>query len=174
MNAHASIMGGNGVLPLTLGWKGANASFEIIGGPFDNFPGRDRAFGVCVRAERVPNERDVHLPIHDFAVPENAKAVEYALMDTFDAAIEGKQVYVGCMGGWGRTGLFLALMAKAAGITDPVEYVRANYTSRAVETREQYSYVQKFDVSKVQRHIRRKAWKRRVPVIGGLIAALVG
>lgn len=173
MNMQAKIFGGNGILPLALGFAGAGYSLSIIGGPFDNFPGRDKAFGVCVRAERVPNERDVHLPIHDFSIPESAKAVEYALMDTFDAALDGKQVYVGCMGGWGRTGLFLALMAKAAGIPDPVEYVRENYTPKAVETREQYTYVQRFDVSKVQRHVRLKAWRKRVPIVGGLIGHLV-
>lgn len=173
MNMQAKIFGGNGTLPLALGFAGANAAMEIIGGPFDNFPGRKLAFGVCVRAERVPDERDVHLPIHDFSVPEDERAVKYALIDTFKAAIDGKQVYVGCMGGWGRTGLFLALMAKAAGIASPVDYVRENYTPKAVETREQYTYVKQFDVSTVQKVIRRYAWKKRFPIIGGLIGLLV-
>ena len=93
MNMHTKLKVGNGILPLALGWKGAGAEMDIIGGPFDDFPGRATHFGVCVRAERVPNERDVHLPIHDFCVPDSEKQVEYALMDTFDAAIEGKQVY---------------------------------------------------------------------------------
>lgn len=168
MNMHTKF-DGNGTLPINLGWAGALYRLAIVGGPFDNFPGRDKAFGVCVRAERVPAKRDVHLPIHDFSVPENKTAVEYALIDTFEAAINGKQVYVGCMGGWGRTGLFLALMAKAAGIPDPVEYVRANYTPKAVETREQYNYVTAFDVTRVQRRISRMAWRKRLPLIGWLI-----
>jgi hypothetical protein len=172
VNMHTTIKGANGILPLDLGWAGAKTFVHIFGGPFDNFPGRDQAFGVCVRSEMVPDQRDVHLPINDFSVPSDAKAVEYALTDTFDAAIDGKTVYVGCMGGWGRTGLFLALMAKAAGVADPVTYVREHYTPKAVETREQKAYVAKFDVTNVRRHIAKKAWRKKVPVLGGLIARL--
>ena len=105
------------------------------------FPGRNHAFGVCVRAERAPSGRyNVHLPIHDFSVPspDQQDEVELALRETLEALLDGKKVYVGCMGGWGRTGLFLALLAKVCGVEEPVTYVRENYSSRAVETAEQY------------------------------------
>ena len=42
------------------------------------------------------------------------------------------------MGGWGRTGLFLALLAKVCGVENPVTYVRENYSPRAVETTDQH------------------------------------
>ncbi len=102
------------------------------------FPGRNHAFGVCVRAERAPSGRyNVHLPIHDFSVPspDQQDEVELALRETLEALLDGKPVYVGCMGGWGRTGLFLALLAKVCGVDQPVTYVRENYSNRAVETR---------------------------------------
>jgi protein-tyrosine phosphatase len=70
----------------------------------------------------------------------------------------GYPLYVGCMGGKGRTGLFLAVLAKAWGIKNPVEYVRANYYPHAVETKEQYAYVTNFKVSKA---IRRRVWKAK-------------
>ena len=120
-------------------------------------------FGVCVRAERVPAEVDVSLPIHDFSTPaeEQTPAVERAIRDTLSAALSGKRVWVGCMGGWGRTGLFLALLAKTCGIADPVGYVRSNYSSKAVETKEQRRYVDEFDVSALQQWLFGRAWRER-------------
>lgn len=150
----------NGSLPISLGWLGGFQKFEIVGGPYDAYPGRDYAFGVCVRAERVPsNGYDVHLPIHDFSVPQDDADVVLALKNTLHAALTGRTVYVGCMGGWGRTGLFMALLAKAAGIENPVEYVRSNYTPRAVETKGQLDFVEKFDVSRVRRWLFWHGWK---------------
>lgn len=160
----------NGTLPIFLGWRFAKLELEFTGGPFDYYPAfalaqeHDNAFGVCVRAERVTKalSPDVHLPIHDFSVPEHPEAVAGALVAALGAAMDGKKVYIGCMGGWGRTGLFMALIAKAAGVADPVEYVRINYTPRAVETGEQERYVANFDVSQVQRALVWIAWKARL------------
>lgn len=155
----------NGTIQYELGWRGAFARFEVTGGPYDAYPGRLDAFGVCVRAERAPPGRyDVHLPIPDFSVPTDTKRVEIALYETFTAALDGHPIYVGCMGGWGRTGLFLALMAKVAGYADPVLYVRENYSEKAVETIAQAKYVENFDVSWVRQHVFQSSWKRRIKV----------
>ena len=109
---------------------------------------------------RVPaNGYDVHLPIHDFQVPQDEEDVVYALKDTLYAALSGRTVYVGCVGGWGRTGLFMALLAKAAGVDNPVEYVRRHYTPRAVETKGQLDYVDSFDVIQVRRWLFWQAWR---------------
>jgi len=155
----------NGALPLNLGWRGAFYKLNFLGGPYDAFPGRDQAFGVCVRAERVPEEVDVHLPIRDFDVPRVANDVDRAIRDTFRAALKGHLVYVGCMGGWGRTGLFLALLAKAAGVDDPVSYVREHYSPRAVETDRQKKYVEDFDVTEIRQWLWRYAWINRFPIL---------
>ena len=87
-----------------------------------------------MRAERVPEYGvDIWVPIPDFQVPSERQLaqVENALERAFAAALDGKRVYVGCAGGYGRTGLFLALMAKVAGVKDPVAYVRLHYNSHA-------------------------------------------
>jgi len=81
------------------------------------------------------------------------------LEKTIHAGLAGKQLYIGCMGGWGRTGLFMALLAKASGISDPVAFIREQYTPHAVETKEQQDYVANFDVSPIQRNLWRWAWK---------------
>ena len=149
----------NGSLTIPLGWRGGFQTLKFTGGPYDAFPGRDAAFGVCVRAERVNQSNvDVHLPIRDFGVPASAVRVEDALRDTLMAALKGREVYVGCMGGWGRTGLFLALLAKACGVEDPVGFVRSNYSSRAVETDAQVDYVENFDTAALQSWLRSAGW----------------
>jgi hypothetical protein len=154
--------GPNGHLPLDFGWRGAFKKLLIAGGPYDFFPGRDKAFGVCVRAERVdPSELDLHVPIRDFGVPKDEEALRRVIIETLRAALSGRQVYVGCMGGWGRTGLFLALLAKAAGVENPVGYVREHYSARAVETQEQKRFVDRFDVGPLPSDLFVAAWRNR-------------
>ena len=117
----------NGKMPISLGWRGGFISFDIIGGPYDAFKrGENADFGVCLRAELCPEDLDVLLPIKDFSVPPPAQLedVEYVIRRALGAAVEGKRVWAGCMGGWGRTGMFLALLAKVADYEDPVGYVR--------------------------------------------------
>ncbi|WP_113152747.1 hypothetical protein [Nitratireductor sp. OM-1] len=154
----------NGKLPIQLGWKHAKLKLDITGGPFDAYPTFSSydTFGVCVRAEQVPASLvDVNLAISDFSVPRDAIRTGKAIRDTMQAALDGKRVYIGCMGGWGRTGLFMALIAKAAGIKNPVEFVRETYTPKAVETREQQLYVDTFDVEEIQKWLVVAAWRAR-------------
>ena len=154
----------NGELPLDLGWRGGFFGLKVTGGPFDNFrPGVNADFGVCVRAERVPQTAHAKVAIHDFQVPKPGQKAEVdaALKAAFNQLLDGKRVWVGCMGGWGRTGLFLALMAKVAGAEDPVGYVRQHYTPRAVETLEQLNYVKFFDVKEIQQWVFWQGWTTR-------------
>ena len=65
---------------------------------------------------------------------------------------------VGCMGGIGRTGLMLALLAKSFGEEDPVRYVRATYYSHAVETAAQKQFIAEF---KVPLSVRLRIWLKR-------------
>lgn len=56
-------------------------------------------------------------------------------------------IFVHCQGGHGRTGTALAILAVLNGAvpedTDPVEWVRAQYCSCAVETQAQINYIEK-------------------------------
>jgi hypothetical protein len=156
--------GANGTLPIKMGFHGAYLDIEIVGGPFDAYkPGVNGDVGVCVRAERVPATADFIVPIHDFSVPskQDREVVEHVLEQTIRAALEGKRVYVGCMGGWGRTGLFLALIAKVCGVENPLSYVRSNYTERAVETSKQIDYLFDFNVDGIRARLFWRAWGER-------------
>jgi hypothetical protein len=120
-----------GTLPLAV----AGRPVTITGGPFDAIP--DGAFGVCLEpAAAKAWLADVALPVEDFGVPEPAalKAAVAAVLAQL-AAEPGRPVHVGCRAGIGRTGLFLACLARAAGVAgDPLDYARARYLAGAAET----------------------------------------
>jgi len=53
----------------------------------------------------------IHLPIADFNVP-HREELEIVLDQTLDYALNGKNIAVHCLAGIGRTGLFMASLAK--------------------------------------------------------------
>jgi protein-tyrosine phosphatase len=121
-----------------------NRFYTVFGGPYIE---RILAYkGVNLAAE-ITKPADVRLAIEDFSIPA-VPALNKALDKTVDLIIAGHPVYAGCMGGRGRTGLFLAILAKTFGVKDPVQYVRTNYFSHAVETQEQKSFVESYQIPK--------------------------
>ncbi len=65
---------------------------------------------------------------------------------------EKKRVVISCVGGHGRTGTALSILAALMGIvkTDPVKFVRDNYCDEAVETIKQILYVEEMTGIKVE------------------------
>ena len=123
----------------------AGRPVQVTGGPFDAIP--DGAFGVCLEAAAAKAWlADVLLPVPDFGVPEQAelqRAVAAALAQM--QAEPDRPVHVGCRAGIGRTGLFLACLARAAGVPgDPLDWVRAHYLPDAAETPAQQAMARGF------------------------------
>lgn len=129
--------------------------FVVTGGPFMDCPPTMK--GVKM-AKEIQKACAVDIPTADFQVPA-LETLQKGLSKALDLILAGEPVYVGCMGGRGRTGLFLAILAKALGVRKPVEFVRANYYRHAVETQEQYQFVQAFEVPQ---HVRQKVLKAKV------------
>lgn len=119
---------------------------KLWGGPYRNKP--EHMFGIKM-AEEIRAECDVDIPTRDFSVPPVPVFLK-GLEEGICALIEGEEVYVGCMGGIGRTGLYMAAVAKVMGVGDPVAYVRQHYKGHAVETVQQQAYIAKLDVSEIQ------------------------
>ena len=71
----------------------------------------------------------------DFGVPASSADAVDALREAFERS-SWERVEIVCRGGVGRTGTALALLAMMAGNggADAVDWVRANYHPRAVET----------------------------------------
>jgi hypothetical protein len=102
------------------------------------------AFGLYFDERWSPPWPHVHVDWPDFAVPADPEAATAALAGLLARARAGERVEVGCLGGHGRTGTALALLAVLAG-TPPAEavaWVRSAYCARAVETAEQAAFVE--------------------------------
>lgn len=137
-------MNGKLKLPLRTG-----KYFTVFGGPYRDRPANMR--GVKM-AREIKTGFDVSIPTDDYSTPD-LKDLTTGLLEAVDLILSGQAVYVGCMGGFGRTGLFLAILAKAFRVKSPVPYVRRKYYPQAVETPEQYKFVTHY---RIPAEVRRK------------------
>ena len=131
----------------------------VFGGPYADFkPGVRRLAGVKMAAE-IKAYWDVSISTKDFSVPK-VEAMQDGLIIAIDYIAKGNDLYVGCMGGTGRTGLFMACLIKSlqdAGYWhddyDAVKAVRRLYRPHAVETNQQVEWVEDFDTTPVVDYI---------------------
>lgn len=87
----------------------------------------------------------IHLPIVDFSVPDQ-KALENAVVAVLDRAWAGKNIVVHCFAGYGRTGMFLACIARCVfnmTAQAAVLWVR-EYVPGAIEVSDQIQVVEEF------------------------------
>lgn len=91
----------------------------------------------------------IHLPIPDLQVP-SMPALEAAIRETVQRAQAGKNIVVHCYAGLGRTGMFLACLARRVhGMTaDEAIYWVRSYLPAAIETSGQVRLIQEFDKGK--------------------------
>jgi hypothetical protein len=101
--------------------------------------------------ERWAADPDVTWPCRmiswpDFGLPKDVSELFDVIWDIHARAKTGEVVQIACYGGLGRTGTVLSCLAVCAGVqfSDAVEWVRANYDRRAVETDEQVQLVETF------------------------------
>jgi hypothetical protein len=134
--------------------------FTVYGGPYLDIP---EGFQGVKLAKEIKTPCHVSIPIKDFSIPATS-ALDAGLYKAVGLLLQGEPVYAGCMGGRGRTGLFLAILAKAFGVASPVEYVREHYSNHAVETTEQYDFVMNYEVpagvARQIQQVRRWSWLR--------------
>ncbi len=84
----------------------------------------------------------------DYGLPSDEEELFDVIVDIHVRAKKGDLVEIACYGGLGRTGTVLGCLAVRAGVPrrDAVEWVRAHYDQRAVETSEQREYVERFAI----------------------------
>ncbi|HEV7758856.1 MAG TPA: protein-tyrosine phosphatase family protein [Acidimicrobiales bacterium] len=111
--------------------------------------GRDRPpdHGLYLDEKWQPPWSHEHLDWPDFGVPDDPAPVLAALGSLRDRARAGQRVEVGCLGGHGRTGTALAVLAVLGGHPpdEAVAWVRAHYCTEAVETPDQEAFVAGLD-----------------------------
>ncbi|MFF9274009.1 protein-tyrosine phosphatase family protein [Streptomyces griseosporeus] len=107
----------------------------------------DPTYGVYLLGEQPPanawESRWIRWP--DFRLPADREAARAILTEAWERAADGR-VEIACGGGRGRTGTALACLAVLDGVPAEraVDYVRAHYHRRAVETPWQRRYVRRF------------------------------
>lgn len=113
---------------------------RMYGGSFFHAPEQEDYFTVNLMKEYpLPSTR--YVPIPDFSQPSNADQ----FIQVFEEILnQPKDVYVGCFGGKGRTGLFMACFLKYLGEEYPLERVRHEYNPHAVETEGQWMFLEGF------------------------------
>src|SRR5688572_578797 len=85
----------------------------VTAGSFKNYPGT-QYYGLKLAPEvQVP--ANCVVPIPDFGLPKE-DATYSALRIVLYRIAMNQPVYLGCMGGYGRTGTFLALLYRALGV----------------------------------------------------------
>ena len=107
--------------------------------------------GRKLSADYIENGMDViYLPIPDFDVPP-AEGLRLALAEVRFVAESGRNIAVHCHAGIGRTGLFMACLARQvfamAGST-AIQWVQ-QYIEHAVESDIQYSFIQDLQLGQV-------------------------
>lgn len=140
----------NRMLPLRIGMLKAN----VAGGPYRQKPAD--MIGVKMAVE-INLPCTISVPTRDFDVP-NVQTFKNGLVKAIMLMSNDLPLYVGCMGGIGRTGLFMAGLAKVASEYrgrkhrakfDPVLYVREHYMGHAVETKQQMEFIEDLNVSDI-------------------------
>jgi protein-tyrosine phosphatase len=116
---------------------------RIFGGSFFDAPSSPYVLKINLMAE-APLPCDIYIPIRDYSVPSSPAA----FVEAFETIRNGDEdVYVGCYGGMGRTGLFMSCFLKYIGEPNPLETVRLDYNPHAVETQSQVEFLEAFPVA---------------------------
>lgn len=125
---------------------GRDSACGVVAGPYAKY--NDYRVGICLAPEVIANtglHYDWIVAWPDFGIPDEYE-IKQALVVAALHLKRQNPVYVGCLGGIGRTGTFLALLCKMGGEPYPVAYVRKHYLSIAVETDQQMKFIGAFDV----------------------------
>lgn len=89
----------------------------------------------------------IHYPIRDFDTPEDHTGLQSVLRSVTMLCHSGEKVAVHCLAGRGRTGMFIALMArKTLGLEgqQAIDYVRQYF--KAIETDAQEQLIRDFNI----------------------------
>lgn len=129
---------------------------EIVGGAcgsprdgYDIYIGFD--YGMKMTHQPFPWDQtddpviEFQYRITDMCAPKSPKEFRKMIEWCAEQLDDGKSIHVGCIGGHGRTGLFLAaLVSLYEDLTDdPIGYVRKEHCKKAVESESQLKFLKK-------------------------------
>ncbi len=138
---------------------------EIVGGAcgspregYDIYIGFD--YGMKMQHQPFPWDQkadpiiEFQYRITDMCAPKSPKEFKKMIEWCAEQLHDGKNIHVGCIGGHGRTGLFLAaLVSLHEDVTDdPIAYVRKHHCKKAVESDSQLKFLKKHFGIKIKGH----------------------
>jgi len=138
---------------------------EVLGGAcgspregYDIYIGFD--YGMKMQHQPFPWDQkadpiiEFQYRITDMCAPKSPKEFKKMIEWCADQLHDGKKIHVGCIGGHGRTGLFLAaLVSLHEDVTDdPIAYVRKEHCKKAVESDSQLKFLKKHFGIKIKGH----------------------
>jgi len=94
---------------------------------------------LVIEGHRSP--LSIYYPIKNMGVPSDVDDFFDLVVYVAQVLNSGAKVHIGCIGGHGRTGLLMAAVFAMAGMPDPIQYVRDNYCTKAVESQEQVDFL---------------------------------
>lgn len=111
---------------------------------YDVFVGLDRGMVLSKMSLPWTDGTQFLYPITDMQAPASAETFHQLIGYLSNSITEGLNVFVGCIGGHGRTGTVLAaLVAHMTGRKDAIQYVRDAYCKKAVESQAQVDFLVK-------------------------------
>ncbi len=124
-------------------------------------------YAVYLHAGWTASSIATFIPWEDYGTPFVAwEQVRGVVMDFYARAVRGERVEVGCMGGHGRTGTFLAAVVMLADPnmtpTGAVAWVRKHYCAKAVEDRSQEYWLKWFSDPSLPAHYDRPVIVKKV------------
>ncbi|QHJ74591.1 hypothetical protein VH22019_00027 [Vibrio phage VH2_2019] len=119
--------------------------FRLYGGSFLDAPVNTSVYTVKLETS-IPLECDQEFPIKDFSIPSLVELVEN-VDKILNASRKQVEVYVGCMGGFGRTGTVIAallMVSTKCTAKQAINLTRAHIHPHCVETRQQMNFLEEF------------------------------
>ena len=97
---------------------------------------------------------EIYFRVPDQSVPTDVANYHKLVEWTAAQLIDGRKVHVGCIGGHGRTGMFLSALVKhMLGDEDATTYVRKHYCDKSVESQAQVDFLHReFGIKRVEPH----------------------
>lgn len=86
---------------------------------------------------------EIDFRVTDYHAPDKKDEGAYVKLVDWTVAqlATGARVHAGCIGGHGRTGMFLAAVLARLGVSNPIAHARSHYCDRAVESVEQVNFL---------------------------------
>lgn len=107
----------------------------------DVYIGFDLSMSLSKRSYPWNKGHEIYFRVQDMGVPSDAAEYKKLVQWTKKKLDAGQKVHAGCIGGHGRTGMFLAALVSLYGEKDAIKYVRENYCKKAVEAQSQVDFL---------------------------------